>query len=169
MKKSDPLSQAVIMCGISGSGKTHFARQLEKAGYIRVSTDALIWEQVGPRLFNLPKDEQRRLFSECREKVSDQLVSLLKEGKKVVVDATHCRRAARDDMRRICTEADIAPVFIYCEATEEELWRRLSQRKGDGPDDLIVTRKELSDYWAGFERPREDEWDIIRADVAGLK
>lgn len=161
MKASDISCQAVIMCGISGSGKTRFAMELERNGYRRLSTDAVIWNEVGERLFRLPGEEQSRLFARSRQLVRARLLDLLKSGEKVVVDATHCRRSARDEMRRLCAEAGVEHLFIYCRADLEELWRRLSLRKGTGPDDLIVTREELERYWAGFERPQPDETDII--------
>ena len=142
MKKSDIRNQAVIMCGISGSGKTHFAQQLEKEGYIRLSTDVLIWDKVGYRLFSLSKDEQKILFAECREKVRNQFENLLKSGQKIVVDATHCKRGARDEIRNLCARMGVNPLFVYCYADKDELWHRLSQRKGSGPDDLIVTEEE---------------------------
>ena len=43
MKKFDIQNQVVIMCGISGAGKTQFALGLVEEGYIRLSTDVLIW------------------------------------------------------------------------------------------------------------------------------
>ena len=161
MKRFDEQCQVVIMCGISGSGKTHFAQQIEEKGFVRLSTDALIWEKVGDKLFELSKEDQRKLFNESRVEVLRQFVGLVKAGQKIVVDATHCRRSARDDIRRLCGEMQVEPVFVYCHAPKEELWRRLSQRKGEGPDDLIVTEEELTDYWKGFERPQKDETDFI--------
>ena len=149
------------MCGISGAGKTHYARKLEEEGYTRISTDAFIWEKAGQQLNILSKEEQKLLFAECREKVREQFISFLSSGKKIVLDATHCKRCARDEIRNICAGLDVKPLFIYCRAEKEELWRRLSKRKGTGPDDLIVSRQQLSDYWVGFERPQEDETDFI--------
>ena len=150
------------MCGISGSGKTFYAQKLEEnEGYIRLSTDKLIWDKVGERLYDLPDEEKHRLFALCRQEILDQLEALLKSGRKVVVDATHCKRKARDEMRDLCARAGVKPVFAYCDASREELWQRLSQRKGTGADDLIVTQKEFSQYWQGFERPQSDESDFI--------
>lgn len=161
MKKFNNQNQVVIMCGISGAGKTKYALQLVEEGFSRLSTDVLIWEQVGDKLFELSKEEQKKLFVECREKVSNQLSSFLKAGTKVVVDATHCKRSVRDEIRKICTEMGVKPVFVYCFAEKEVLLQRLSQRQGKGPDDLIVTEEELNNYWIGFERPEEDESDIV--------
>lgn len=161
MKKIDIQEQVVIMCGISGSGKTQFARQLEKVGFFRLSTDNLIWEKAGDKLSSLSKEEQTILFAECREEVFNQFINLLKKGEKVILDATHCKRAVRDEIRKICLETEVNYVFVYCYASREVLTHRLSQRKGTGPDDLIVTEEEFHSYWLGFERPQEDESDII--------
>ena len=161
MKKFDPQSQVVIMCGISGSGKTHYARTLEKEGYIRLSSDALIWEKVGPGLYNLSKEEQRKLFAECRSELLNNFTRLLKSGEKVVLDSTNCKRAARDKLRNICAEIELKPIFIYCHTDKEELWKRLSQRKGEGPDELLVTQEQLSEYLSGFECPEDSENDFI--------
>lgn len=161
MNTSDIQSRAVIMCGISGSGKTYHALQFAKQGYERLSVDALVWKKAGEGLDQLSSEEQKKLFQECRDRVQAQLIELLKSGKKVVVDATHCKRSVRDNIRRACAETGVKPIFAFCIADEEELWHRLSQRKGMGPDDLIVTREELSRYWRGFERPQSDETDFI--------
>lgn len=161
MKKFDISNQVIIMCGISGAGKTKYALKLEEEGFTRLSTDVLIWQKVGAKLFSLPKEEQKRLFAECRDEIFMKFASLLKSGEKVVMDATHCKRKVRDEIRKICSELAIKPVFVYCYAEKDELWNRLSQRKGSGPDDLIVTEKEFHNYWIGFERPMEDETDFI--------
>lgn len=152
---------AIIMCGISGSGKTHYAVKLEKEGFFRLSTDALIWDKVGNRLFNLSIEEQKSLFKECRKEIRAHLKDLLQSGEKVVVDATHCKRSDRDEIRNLCLKLEIKPVFVYCYADKDELLLRLSLRKGSGPDDLIVTEEELNNYWVGFERPQSDESDFI--------
>ena len=37
----------VLICGIAGSGKTTCARELENAGYVRLSIDEEVWERFG--------------------------------------------------------------------------------------------------------------------------
>ena len=161
MEKFDIPNKVVIMCGISGAGKTQFALRLVEKGYIRLSTDVLIWEKAGDKLSSLSKEELKRLFAECREEVFQKFKALLKTGSKVVIDATNCKLIVRDNIRELCVKMGVSPVFIYCYADKEELKHRLSQRKGTGPDDLIVTEDEFQNYWLGFERPREDESDVI--------
>lgn len=161
MNEIDIKDQAVIMCGISGSGKTHFALKLEKEGFHRLSIDALIWNKIGESLNNLTKEEKRKIFKECREEINRKLITLLKAGKKIVVDGTNCQRSGRDEIRNLCKGIGISPIFVYCHADKEKLWNRLCQRRGIGPDDLIVTKEELDSYWHGFEGPQENESDFI--------
>lgn len=161
MKKFDIDCQAVIMCGVSGSGKTHRARILEQKGFIRVSADSILWEKVGDNLYSLPKKEQKELFKDCRLRILKQFTELLNSGYKTVLDATNCKRSVRDEIRRICHKAGASHVFLYCEADEEKLWNRLKLRKGEGPDDLLVSREELSEYIKGFEYPQDDETDVL--------
>lgn len=168
MKSFDTDCHAVIMCGISGSGKTHYALKLEEKGYIRLSPDALIWGKIGSKLFNLTKEEQRKIFRDSRNQILQQLIDLLKSGKKVVVDATHCKRSIRNEIRNVCASVNFKPIFLYCQADFDELWKRLALRKGNGPDDLIVNLDDLKEYWFGFERPQKDESDFLFADKINI-
>lgn len=43
----DMLPVVVMMCGVAGSGKTTYAQQLEKEGYIRLSIDEELWSAYG--------------------------------------------------------------------------------------------------------------------------
>lgn len=162
MKLSEiPRRPVMIMCGISGSGKTYNALRLEAEGYIRVSVDNIIWRNFGSSLDSLSDSDKRKAFMEANEQARMETESLIARGKKVVVDATHCKRIARDEIRRLCGKYGISPRFIYLSGSKEILWSRLSQRKGEGPDDLPVTREQLDDYFIGFQRPQPDETDIV--------
>ena len=39
--------EVVLMCGIAGSGKTTYAKDLEARGYVRLSVDEEIWHRFG--------------------------------------------------------------------------------------------------------------------------
>lgn len=154
-------NRVIIMCGISGSGKTHYALQLERAGYLRLSTDTIIWDKIDGNIENLSEEDKKRLFAECREDVRIKLCSLIDKEEKIVVDGTYCKRSARDEIRKLCENKGVRPLFIYCFADKDKLRCRLSRREGSGPDDMIVTEVELDNYWNGFERPDLDETDVL--------
>lgn len=165
MPRSDRRPKVVLMCGISGSGKTHHALRLESEGYVRVSVDAIVWRRYGPDFATLPSDELKRIFQEGMAEARIETVRLIEAGKNVVVDATMCKRAARDTMRRVCREYGVEPSVVCLRAPKELLWRRLSGRKGCNSDNLVVSREQLDLYCAGFEMPQPDEGDVTYMEI----
>ena len=149
--------RVVLMCGVSGSGKTHYARQLEAAGFMRLSPDSLLWERIGPSLPTLPPERQRKLFAEAATEIADSLKRAIDEKRDVVVDPTMCRRAKRDEMRHLCLSKGITPQLIYMDAPLQLLKQRMATRCGLGPDDQTVDDRLLETYFSNFERPQPDE------------
>jgi len=39
--------EVLLMCGVSGAGKTTYSKQKEQEGYVRLAIDELIWEDYG--------------------------------------------------------------------------------------------------------------------------
>lgn len=147
-----------MTCGVSGSGKTTLARRLEQRGFTRLSADALIWQRYGDAFPALPAEERARTFQAVAAELPARLAELLdKEGRRVVVDATLCRRAKRDELRRACRSRGVEPRLAFLSAPREELLRRLALRAGAGPDDQRVAPALLDAYLAGFEPPAPDE------------
>ena len=157
MTLPDELPRAVMMCGVSGSGKTFLARQLEERGYRRLSPDLTVWSEYGADIAKFPPERQRELFSEALAGIAEETRRLLDAGERVVVDSTMCKRAKRDMMRRVCAEAGVTPLFIYLNPGPETLRTRLAARRGLGPDDQQVSPEMLDRFLAGFEAPDPDE------------
>src|SRR6185437_6860591 len=78
---------------------------------------------------------------------------------------TQCRagkrfwsRAERQAFRVRASELGADSKLIYCEATREELKRRLLARNADlPPDTFAVTPDQLDEMWPHLEPPGEDE------------
>lgn len=157
LNKSFSDSRVVLMCGISGSGKTVFARALQELGFTRLSADGLIWEKYGDGFVSLPFSERRLIFQKLDDMLADELCHLLDSGNRVVVDSTMCKRSKRDNMRRTCARYGLEPQIVYLNAPLEVLHRRLSKRTGNGPDDQIVSIEQLQGFYANFEPPQPDE------------
>ena len=149
-------AQVVIMCGVSGSGKTFFARRLEQAGFCRISSDDIVWNKYGSDFTHFPLQRQKEIFMEAQHELAQQMISLIDIGKKVVVDSTMCRRAKRDQMRALCISKGIQPVIVYMSAPLHILKERLSERKDTVHDDLIVDEKNLYLLYTNFEIPYID-------------
>ena len=143
----------VLLCGISGSGKTTLARQLEQYGYTRLSLDGIIWERYGDAFAGFDAERRRGIFMEGGEELRRRLETLLRAGARVVVDATMCKRAAREAVGELCSRLRASVTLVFLDVDCETLAARLATRRGTGPDDQIVTPEELDGFCAGFERP----------------
>ena len=49
----------VMMCGLPGSGKSTYARVLERRGYTRLSIDEVVWARIGRDAVDLDPAEYR--------------------------------------------------------------------------------------------------------------
>lgn len=151
-------SRVVMMCGVSGSGKTWLADRLcTLCGFRKVSADDILWELHGPSFPSLPEDTRRRIFASLGGELIARTDSLLAEGCSVVVDSTMCRRSKRVEMREYCRSRGIEPLLVWLTVPKDQLTERLARRRGNGPDDQIVTPAQLDAYLAGFEAPAPDE------------
>lgn len=146
-----------MLCGISGSGKTTFARVLEKKGYTRLSLDAIVWNNYGELNKDMPLSERQKIFALANQEMDRQLKKHLDEGISIVIDATMCKRMRRDAIREICKPYGIVPKLVFLQAEERILSKRLSNRKGTGPDDQIVSPEDLHSFCKNFQTPDNDE------------
>lgn len=149
--------RVLLMCGVSGSGKTFLSRQFEEMGFHRVSVDDIAWSAYGPGLNDMPFGAKKNVFMEASAEAGRQIETLLAKGERIVVDSTMCKRAKRDHMREICSRHSVRPLTLYLDTPGEILSQRLENRKGTGPDDQIVTPAQLESFLANFEKPDADE------------
>lgn len=150
-------SRAVIMCGISGSGKTHYAKALAAQGYERISADEIVWRKYGNLFASFPQERRALSYIEANAAIIASVESILSEGGKVVVDATMCKRSRRDRMVGVCRTLGVEPLIVYLDAPIHVLASRLAERQGIGPNDQIVAADELQLYYSHFEPPQPDE------------
>lgn len=147
----------ILLCGVSGAGKTYMARKLTLEGYRPVSADAWVWERYGKELFSLSPERRMEVFLEAHAAIMNELRRLLAGGCRVVVDSTMCKRWKRDEARRICDEAGVSCRLMYLTAPKPELLRRLEGRRGISADDQPVSPEALSRFLTNFEVPGPDE------------
>lgn len=153
--------QVIVMCGVSGSGKTFLARRLVGKGFLRLSSDEIIWSRYGDRFPGIDPETRKAAFIWAADEIDSSLASLIRKGEKVVVDSTMCKTVRRSAIRAVCAECGVKPLFVYLKTPLATLVERLDRRKGDGPDDQIVSRQEVYAFHAGFQPPGEEETDVI--------
>lgn len=157
MSEDGQRPRVVLMCGLCCSGKTRYARRLEQQGYVRISADKGAWRHAGGDPAHLSHEMRMKIFRRVFAELTDNLRSLVEQGRDVVVDSTLCKRAKRDEMRDICRGLGVSHKLVYCCAPEAEIRRRAALRSGIGPDDLIIDGDDLNSYIRNFEAPGADE------------
>ena len=151
------MKRLVVIFGLSGSGKSFLARILnEEFGYRWIRSDVVRKELAGLK----PEQEAKAEFGkgiyteDMTKRVYEEMVrrakELLKEGKRVVLDATFLKRWQRDLVRSRFKDV----LFIFATASEEEIKRRLAKRKdvSDADFAIYLKQKEI------FEPPEEIDY-----------
>ena len=94
-----------MICGISGSGKTFYAKKLERQGVVRLSIDEELW----PDFFILDPllcaEHKAMLKEQAEARIKSRAANLIAAGRDVSIDMPFCKRAQRDEFRAFAREA----------------------------------------------------------------
>lgn len=161
--KKDQLPIVVMMCGVAGSGKTTYAQQLEKEGYLRLSIDEELWSNYGRYGIDYPIEKYDEYSETVEQKLADKLIMLIQQKKNVVIDFSFWQRARRDKYKQLIEEAGGQWRLIYMKATHELLRIRLKKRseRFDANAAFQITDNVLNAYLDGFEEPLAEESAIV--------
>lgn len=153
----------IMMCGIAGSGKTTFAQQLEKEGFIRLSIDEEIWKDHGRYGIDYHPKKYEEYKMEAEDKLRNQLISLIHEKQNVVIDFSFWQKAKRDNYKQLIENAGGEWKLIYMKASPEVLRKRLDVRskRFDANAAFPITEDILTSFLNGFEPPSQ-EGEIVK-------
>ncbi|MFB9627095.1 AAA family ATPase [Nonomuraea helvata] len=148
-----------LLVGLTGSGKTTYARQvLEPAGALRLSVDELVYQHHGRYGVDYPEQEYFAREAPAVAEVRERLVELVEAGRDVVVDHGLWLRRDREEWKKLVEQAGGRWRLVYFDVPRRELLRRLAERNlREDADALTVTPEALNDFYARFEPPGEDE------------
>lgn len=120
----------VLMCGVAGSGKTTCARQLESAGYARLSIDEEVWARFGRYGIDYDPASYAEHSVTVEDTLRRRLVELIAEGRDVVVDFSFWERSTRDRYKQLVEQAGGRWRLVHLRVAPEVLRRRLASGVG---------------------------------------
>lgn len=138
--------QAVIVCGLPGTGKSTLARKLRiKLGAVHLDTDRLRkgWSYV-PDYSHRESEKNYRLLKGKGEK-------FLKKDKKVIFDGTFLFREGREDFYRMFKSVGVDFAVVYVQAEDYDVRDRLRPREWE-----LVDPNDFSDAtWGVYKEIKE--------------
>jgi predicted kinase len=151
-----------LLVGLTGSGKTTFAKTLESAGAVRLSVDEEVFSRHGRYGVDYPEHEYPNRERPVVEELRQRLVELILAGQSVVLDYGLWRRTEREDYKRLVENTGGRWRLLYFNVDRDELQRRLARRnQRRDANALTVTNAALDDFIARFEPPHNEGEEII--------
>lgn len=158
------MSTLTLLCGLPGSGKTTFARQLEARGAIRLSSDDWMVPLFG---HHMPRDAFDERLSAVRRLQWELTGKLLKAGVDIVLDDGFWTCAERKKYRAQAEASGAEVRLIYFDVPVEELRQRLAKRNLNlAPGTFQIDDAALDLFITKFEAPELDEQAIIPNSVS---
>lgn len=142
----------ILVSGVSGSGKTTYARTLEQDGFARLTLDERVWA-ADPSGHPTPETT-----ASCEADLRAEATTLLSAGQDVCVDLPLCKRSQRDAYRALAADAGATAELVWVQARPATLHARIAARAGhEGPNAFPIAPEQLDRFIAGFDQPAPDE------------
>ena len=153
-KNNNPLAHIII--GFIGSGKTTFARKLEKeTGAIRFTKDEWMVRVFGN---TPPKDKFEEYDNRMASLATDMALVCLKAGISVIIDEGFWVKEHRDAISEKVKNAGGIPKLYYLEVPFEIMKARTLKRSENPPSDSFkLDEDSFNLYWKRFRPPGKDE------------
>ena len=149
-----PVAHFVI--GFIGSGKTTFARKLEKeTGDVRFTKDEWMVRLFGN---TPPKDKFEEYDNRMASLATDMALKCLAAGTNVIIDEGFWVKEQRDEIRDKVINVGAVPKFYYLEVPFEIMKARTLTRSENPPvDSYVIDEESFDHYWQFFRPPGAGE------------
>jgi aminoglycoside phosphotransferase family enzyme/gluconate kinase len=130
----------VLMCGLSGSGKTTVANELANTtSFIRIRSDVERKRLFGIGLLDSSDSSEVDIYSAASNKGTLEALlklasSILEFGYGVVIDSTMTSREWRDAFTALAADICVKWVIVYCKTDDETARKRLNLRSQDASE-----------------------------------
>ena len=119
----------VVLCGLPGTGKSHFARELASRGpFVWLSSDRTRKLLVVKPSYS--RREHRRVFAAMHVLTR----GYLRDGYSVVFDATNLNEGVRAPLYAVAEDVGVDPLIIRFTAHPDLVWERMDQRANGTAD-----------------------------------
>ncbi len=147
---------AHIVIGFIGSGKTTFARKLEKeTGAIRFTKDEWMVRLFGN---TPPNDKFEEYDNRMASLATDMALKCLKAGISVIIDEGFWVKEQRDEIREKVKSVGATPKLYYIEVPFEIMKVRTLKRTENPPvDSFTIDEESFNHYWKFFQPPDKNE------------
>jgi predicted kinase len=150
------------MCGVSGAGKTTYAKELEAQGYVRLSIDEEVWGRFGRYGVDYDASMFDEHSAEAEAVLQQRLIELVRAGRDVVVDFSFWERSTRDRFKRLVVASGGRWQLVYLKVTPERLGERLAARRERFDANSFPTTDALLErFLSGFEEPNGEGETVI--------
>ncbi len=151
-----------LLCGLTASGKTTYAKKLEQAGVVRLSVDEEVYARHGRYGVDYPEweyfERERPVVAEMRHR----MLELVRSGVSVVFNHGLWTRTDREYYKRLIEDAGGTWRLLYFRADRALLLVRLAERnQRTDTNALRVTPEALDDFFRRFEEPIGEGEDIV--------
>ncbi|MGE5306782.1 MAG: AAA family ATPase [Alphaproteobacteria bacterium] len=129
----------VLLCGLTGSGKTTLAEELSQrldlpvfsSDAIRKSLDAKPGYDHGPMTVGISRQPMaEKTYGKIVRDAEKQILT----GRGAILDATFAQRANREKVSRMAAKHSVPVFLIHCFATDAIIKERLVHQAGEGID-----------------------------------
>ena len=144
----------VVVCGLPGSGKSHFARKLaEKLEARYFNSDIVRNELLKEKSYS--EKEKHRIY----EVMFARALELIDDERSVVLDATFYLEALRRRISELASSYGISPLFIEITASEEHIRERLQRSRQDSDANYDIYLRIKNQY-----EPLKSEHLVLASD-----
>ena len=154
-RKRGLMSKVIMMCGVCGSGKTTYAKKKEQEGYIRLSIDEEMWKLYGRKGIDYPEEQYEKLSEQVEAALQKKLLSLIRQGKDVVIDFSFWSKENRNVYKELIQKAGAETELVYMKASKELLQKRLYKRNQvlNANSPFVITDELLEYHYHAFQEP----------------
>ncbi|MCL4364605.1 ATP-binding protein [Patescibacteria group bacterium] len=153
---------AYVICGFIGSGKTTFARKLEKeTGAVRITKDEWIINIFGNKITS---DKNFVVYDKkITELARETALKILKSGGDVIIDEGFWTKPQRDGIKKKILGIGAKPILYYVKCSVGKMRERAVTRSKIPSVDSFEISGEMFDSYLEFWQPPEKEEEFIEA------